>query len=289
MMKKQKQSKQDPAFTRRVRRGGNVAANGFSAIMSTIIVTVSLFPLFWMVLSIFKTKRQVSAGIFWPTTLNLDAFLQLADTNFFNSLLVTFVGALISVTLCVIINLLAAYAFARLEFRGKKLLWVLVLLPMFVPGMTILVPLFLVCSKLGILDTMMVLIIPGVAQASHIFFMRQFFLNLPMSLEEAAKIDGANTVQIFTHLFLPLSIGPTIIVAINAFMGYWNAYLWPVLVVERESLQQIMQVIYSFKPSHDPNWPLIMLASAIATMIPLTIYLIFNKQIVESLKISGIK
>lgn len=289
MMKNEKKTMHSAVSSRRLKRGKGFAAHAFSAIMSTFVMMVSLFPLFWMIISIFKTKRQVSAGIFWPTTLNLDAFTQLADTNFFDSLMVTFIGALISVTLCIIINLLAAYAFARLDFHGKKILWVLVLLPMFVPGMTILVPLFLVCSKLGILDTMTVLIIPGVAQASHIFFMRQFFLNLPMSLEEAAKIDGASTIQIFTHLFVPLSLGPTIIVAISAFMGYWNAYLWPVLVVERQSLQQIMQVIYSFKPSHDPNWPLIMLASTIATMIPLMIYLIFNKQIVESLKISGIK
>ena len=264
-------------------------SNVFSAVVSLAVVSVSLFPLFWMLMSCFKTKREVAIGIFWPTSFSLDAFVQLVDTPFFHSLLVTIGGALISVTLCLAINLCAAYAFARLEFYGKKLLWVLVLLPMFVPGMTILVPLFLVCSSLNILDTMTVLIIPGVAQATHIFFMRQFFLNVPASLEEAASVDGAGVFAIFWHLFLPLSAGPSVIVGISAFMGYWNAYLWPVLVVERESLKQIMQIIYSFKPAHDPNWPLIMAASAVAVAIPLTIYLIFHKQIVESLKISGIK
>lgn len=271
------------------KRGRRAAANAASAAVSLVIVGVSLFPLFWMLLSCFKTKREVATGVFWPTSFSLDAFVQLADTSFFHSLLVTLAGALISVTLCIIINLCAAYAFARLEFFGKKLLWVLVLLPMFVPGMTILVPLFLVCSDLGILDTMTVLIIPGVAQATHIFFMRQFFLNIPASLEEAASVDGAGTFATLWYLFLPLAAGPSVIVGINAFMGYWNAYLWPVLVVERESLKQIMQVIYSFKPTHDPNWPLIMAASAIAVAIPLAIYLVFHKQIVESLKISGIK
>lgn len=290
MMASERQNKEQSIRKRKGnRQRKRKLSNAVSAVVSSLIVAVSLFPLFWMIISCFKTKREVSAGIFWPSSLNFEAFSQLGDTTFFHSLLVTFVGALISVTLCVIINLCAAYAFARLEFYGKKLFWVLVLLPMFVPGMTILVPLYLVCSKLGILDTMIVLIIPGVAQATHIFFMRQFFLNLPSSLEEAAKIDGAGTLQIFWYLFLPLAAGPTVIVAINAFMGYWNAYLWPTLVVERESLKQIMQVIYSFKPAHDPNWPLIMTASAIATAIPMTIYLIFNKRIVESLKISGIK
>lgn len=289
MESKMKKKRISAVSAARRKRRNNRAASAFSAVMSTLIVAVSMFPLFWMLISIFKTKREVSVGIFWPTQFRLDAFTQLADTVFFNSLFITFIGALISVALCIIINLCAAYAFARLNFIGKRTLWVLILLPMFVPGMTILVPLFLVCSKMGILDTMTVLIIPGVAQASHIFFMRQFFLNVPMSLEEAAKVDGAGPLAIFWHLFCPLAVGPLVIVAINAFMGYWNAYLWPVLVVERESLKQVMQVIYSFKPSSDPNWPLIMAASAIATMIPLTIYLIFNKQIVESLKISGIK
>ena len=273
----------------RRKRFNNRASNIFSALVSMIIVAVSMFPLFWMLISIFKTKREVGVGIFWPSKIRWDALTQLGDTIFFNSLFVTFIGALISVSLCVVINLCAAYAFARLRFIGKRTLWVLILLPMFVPGMTILVPLFLLCSQMGILDTMTVLIIPGVAQASHIFFMRQFFLNAPMSLEEAAKVDGAGPLAIFWHLFCPLAVGPLVIVAINAFMGYWNAYLWPVLVVERESLKQVMQVIQSFKPSSNPNWPLIMAASAIATMIPLTIYLIFNKKIVESLKISGIK
>lgn len=266
----------------------SIIINTLSIIVAIIIIGVSLFPVFWMLISIFKTKREAAAGIFFPSHPTFDAFKQL-DLVFFNSLLMTFVGALISVSMCVIINLCAAYAFARIDFHGKKYLWATILIPMFVPGMTILVPLYLLCSQLRILDTLFVLIIPGVAQAGHIFFMRQFFLNVPNSLEDAAKIDGANSLQIFMHVFVPLSTGPTFIVALGAFMGYWNAYLWPVLVIERESLKQIMQIVQSYKPSHDPNWPLIMAASMIATSIPLTIYFIFNRRIVDSLKISGIK
>ncbi len=257
-------------------------------LIAIIIISISLFPIFWMFLSSLKTKREAASGVFFPANPSFEAF-KLLDYTFFNSLIMTFVGALISVSLCVVINLLAAYAFARLDFHGKKYIWAIILIPMFVPGMTILVPLYLLCSELRILDTLFVLIIPGVAQATHIFFMRQFFLTVPKSLEDAAKIDGANEFQLFLHIFVPLSSGPSFIVALGAFMGYWNAYLWPVLVVERESLKQIMQVVQSYRPSHDPNWPLIMAASLIATSIPLIIYFAFNKRIVDSLKISGIK
>ena len=257
--------------------------------LTLFVTSISLFPLFWMLISCFKTKREVSAGVFWPSQFSFDGFMGLADTIFFNSLIITFVGAIISVILCIIVNLLAAYAFARLDFYGKKMLWIFILLPMFVPGMTILVPLYLVVSKMGILNSLAVLIIPGIAQAVHIFFMRQFFLNVPSSLEEAAKLDGANTLQIFIYLFLPLAAGPTVIVGIGAFMGYWNAYLWPVLVIDNDNLKQVMQVIQSFKPSRDPNWPLIMSASMLATIVPLILYIIFQRRIIENLKISGIK
>jgi multiple sugar transport system permease protein len=267
----------------------SIRKNPLWYIVTTSIVTISLFPLFWTLISTLKTKREVAAGDFWPSGFSVEGFIGLTETIFFNSLFITFIGALISVSLCIIINLLAAYAFARMDFYGKKILWILILLPMFVPGMTILVPLYLVVSNMGILDTLLVLIIPGVAQAIHIFFMRQFFLNIPNALEEAAKLDGANSFQIFIHLFLPLASGPTVIVGIGAFMGYWNAYLWPALVIDSDGLKQIMQVIQSFKPVRDPNWPLIMAASMIAMVIPLILYFIFQKRIVENLKISGLK
>lgn len=262
-----------------------------SILITVLILTEALFPLLWMILSSFKTQREVSAGAFFPSSLDFFNYEELATRGFWQSLGTTFIGAVLSTLGCIIVNTMAAYAFARIDFYLKKFFWAYILLPMFVPGITLLIPLYLVASDLNLLNTMPGLILPGVAQAVHIFFMRQFFLNIPNSLEEAAALDGAGKIRTFLHLFLPLSIGPIVILAISAFLGYWNAFMWPAMIIDGDTnpLRQVMQVIYSFNRDRNKNWPLVMAGSVIATAIPFVIYLIFQKQIVESLKISGIK
>ena len=262
-----------------------------SILVSVIILVVSLFPLVWMILSSFKTQREVSAGAFLPSSIDFFNYQELSLRGFWQSLGMTFLGAIISMTGCIVVNTMAAYAFARMDFYLKKFLWACILLPMFVPGITLLIPLYLVAADLSLLNSLPGLILPGVAQAVHVFFMRQFFLNIPNSLEEAVALDGAGKFRTFIHLFLPLSVGPIVILAISAFLGYWNAFMWPAMIIDGDTnpLRQVMQVIYSFNRDRNKNWPLVMAGSVIATAIPFAIYLVFQKQIVESLKISGIK
>ncbi|WP_331715593.1 carbohydrate ABC transporter permease [Tessaracoccus coleopterorum] len=129
----------------------------------------------------------------------------LADPTFLRTLAWTLLGAVLFTLLSLTVNSLAAYAFARLEFRFKKTLWVLVITTMFIPGMTILLTSFIVVTKLYMLDTLAVLVIPGAASAASVFFIRQFYLNIPSSLEEAAMLDGCGRLRIYFSLFLPLS------------------------------------------------------------------------------------
>lgn len=169
-----------------------------------LVAVVALFPLAWMVISGFKAKTEVLSTPFrffpkdWMFS-NYSSILE--DPMFLKSMLVTFTGAVIFAVLSLIINSMAAYVFARLEFRFKRTLWVFVILTMFVPGMAILLTSFIVVTKMHMLDTMAVLILPGVASAGHMFFIRQFYLNIPLALEEAAFIDGANRWKIFTSIF----------------------------------------------------------------------------------------
>ncbi len=259
--------------------------------ITILILTEALFPLLWMILSSLKTKKEVSLGVFFPSSFEFVNYADLAARGYWQSLGTTFLGAIISTLGCIIVNTMAAYAFARIDFYLKKFFWAYILLPMFVPGITLLIPLYLVAADLSLLNSLPGLILPGVAQATHIFFMRQFFLNIPNSLEEAAALDGAGKFRTFVSLFLPLSFGPIVILGISAFIGYWNAFLWPAMIIDGDTnpLRQIMQVIYSFNRDRNKNWPLVMAGSVIATSIPFAIYLVFQKQIVESLKISGIK
>ena len=180
------------APTRR-RRKPMTPARALRILLKTVfgIVTVALalFPLAWMVIAGFKTNTEVTRTPFqfFPDVWQLDNYRAiLDDPAFIRTLAITGLGAVLFTALSLTVNSLAAYAFARLEFSGKRILWVIVISTMFIPGMTILLTSFIVVTKLHMLDTLAVLILPGAAAAVHIFFIRQFYLNIPSSLEEAA-------------------------------------------------------------------------------------------------------
>ncbi|OCT12591.1 ABC transporter permease [Paenibacillus pectinilyticus] len=253
---------------------------------------VALFPLVWMFLAGFKSEDEVlSTPVkLLPTHWLLENYKSiLTDNHFTISLFMTFLGAIISTFLCLCVNSTAAYAFARLEFRFKKLIWSYMIVTMFIPAIAVLVPQFVIVSKLGILNTLTVLIIPGVAQAIHIFFLRQFYLNTPKALEEAALIDGANRYQIYYYLFLPLSKGPFTIVGIAAFLGYWNNFIWPVMTVSDERLFQVQQLLASFSSLHKTEWSLLMAGATVVALPPIILFFIFQRHIIQGIKISGLK
>jgi multiple sugar transport system permease protein len=202
---------------------------------------------------------------------------------------VTFVGALIFTALSLVVNSMAAYAFARLEFVGKRFWWVYCILPMFIPMMAILLTSFVVVSKLGMLNTMAVLIIPGVASAGQMFFLRQYYLNFPIAVEEAAMIDGASRWQIFAKVFLPQSAAPFVVVGIGSYLAYWNAYVWPILTITDPNLTQIMQFLGTFRSERGVQWGLLMAGSTLASLPTIVLLLVFQRFIVNGVRISGIK
>ncbi|GIH05413.1 sugar ABC transporter permease [Rhizocola hellebori] len=262
-----------------------------TALMALITVSVS-FPLAWMVIAGFKGKTEVlrSPFQFFPDMWRWDNYTTiLKDPQFMRAMGVTFVGALIFTVLSLTVNTLAAYAFARLEFTGKRFWWVYCLTPMFVPGMAILLTSFMVVSKLGMLDTMAVLIIPGVASSGQMFFIRQFYLGFPMAVEEAALVDGASRWQIFVKVFLPQSASSFVVMGIASYLAYWNAYVWPVLTITDPNLTQIMQFLGTFRSDRGNDWGLLMAGSTLASLPTIALLLIFQRFIVNGVRISGIK
>jgi multiple sugar transport system permease protein len=146
-----------------------------------------------------------------------------------------------------------------------------------------------VVTKMNLLDTIAVLILPGIASAGHMFFFRQFYLNIPVQLEEAAMIDGSTRFGTYRHIFLPLSYPPFVIVGISAFLGYWNAYIWPVLTITDPKLYQVMQFIGNFR-SERTNEDAMLMAGGTLTALPvILIFLYFQRYIVQGIKITGIK
>ena len=266
-----------------------------------IIVTSIFMPILLMLPSMFKDKYEIFAYPWrlFPTTFTIDNFSRLLyleytslAINFFRSMIITIIVASIAVVLSLFINMLAGFAFARLSFRGKKLLWVMVLFTMFIPGITILITSVRVVTLLGMLDTIWVLIIPGLVSAYNIFFFRQFYLGFPKEIDEAAKIDGANAFQIFRLIFFPMSKTPMVIVGASIFMGYYNSYLWPTLTIsqDREDLYQIMYIIRKlFSDATTIGYGSVLAATFVSLIPPLLIFIIVQKYIREGIALAGIK
>ncbi|WP_199341202.1 carbohydrate ABC transporter permease [Paenibacillus sp. JZ16] len=187
------------------------------------------------------------------------------------------------------VNATAAYVFARLEFRFKTFLWVYVIITMFIPGMAILLTSFIVVNEMGMLDTLAVLVLPGIASAGHMFFIRQFYLNIPMALEEAALIDGAGRTKIFTHIFIPMSFPVFVIVGIGSYLAYWNSFVWPTMTVTNPELFQIMQYLYTFRSERATEMGMLMAGSALSCLPTIVLFLFFQKHIISGIKISGLK
>jgi multiple sugar transport system permease protein len=263
-----------------------------SAALVVLISASILFPLAWMAIAGFKGRTEVlrSPFQFFPDMWRFDNYTSIAsDPEFVRAMGVTFAGALIFTALSLAVNSLAAYAFARLEFRGKRMWWVYCVLPMFIPMMAIMLTSFMVVTKLNMLNTMAVLIIPGVASGAQMFFLRQFYLGFPVAIEEAAMIDGASRWQIFLRLFLPQSAAPFVVVGIASYLAFWNAYVWPILTITDPNLTQIMQFLGNFRSARGNDWGMLMAGSTLASLPTIVLLLIFQRFIVNGVRISGMK
>lgn len=261
-------------------------------VMGTLLVLLALFPLAWMVIAGFKSRTEVVATPFqfFPEVWRIENYQQiLADPEFTRSMTVTFAGAILFTILSLVVNSLGAYAFARLEFAFKNVLWVYVITTMFIPGMAILLTSFVVVTRLRMLDTLAVLVIPGAASAAHLFFMRQFYLNVPMALEEAATLDGASKWGIYRHIFLPMSKPVFVVVGMTSFLAFWNSYVWPIMTITSRDLYQIQQYLATFRSERAAELGMLMAGSTLAALPVMILFLIFQRHIIGGIKIAGLK
>lgn len=281
------------ALTRRAHRDARWWVGAiFRVIVGVIFVLAALFPLAWMIIAGFKSRTEViqTPFQFFPEVWLWQNYAQiLGDPTFLTTLGWTLLGAVLFTVLSLAVNSLAAYAFARLEFRFKRLLWVIVITTLFIPGMTILLTSFIVVTQLQMLDTLAVLVIPGAASAAMIFFIRQFYLSIPSSLEEAAMLDGCGRFAIFIRLFLPLSKPPFIVMGITAFLAYWNSYVWPILTITSPERFVVQQYLATFRSERATELGLLMAGSVLAAAPVVIIFLIFQRQIIGNIKLAGLK
>jgi ABC-type glycerol-3-phosphate transport system permease component len=254
------------------------------------------FPLFWMISSSLKTIDETnSAGIVWfPPKPTLEAYLNIFHNSaflrsYFNSVFYTtlaLVGTLASIAV-------VAYAFSRIEWPGRNLVFFLMLSTMMIPAQALLVPQYVFFNKLGWVGTFNPLIIPGyfAGGAAMVFLLRQSMAQIPRELDESAVVDGANHIQIFWEIVLPLVKAPLATIATFLFVGFWSSLLVPLMYLQTVDLYTLpvyVSTLYNINLTVQP-WPTIM-AAAVLTTVPLMVVFFFaQRYILESVVISGLK
>lgn len=252
-------------------------------------------PLLWMISTSLKDK----AGVFqlppqWiPNPVRFDAYKRLSELDTLFSGIKNTVIVSLSVTIIgTLISSLAAFSFAKLRMPFKDVLFLLLLAALMIPYPAVMIPQFMMFSKIGWVDTLLPLIIPGMfGNITMIFFLRQYLSNIPDSIVEAAKIDGAGYLQTFFQLIFPL-IRPAIAAQfILWFMGAWNDYLAPLIYLNSPEKQTLQVVIANLNAAYaiQTDYPLIMAASVVSLLPVLVVFIIFQKQIIESVALSGMK
>ena len=267
-------------------------------ISGILICALIIFPLIWIIPNAFREKRELfvlNDISFFPKNPTLDNFIGVFEAdvngaNFLRAMGVTFLVAVLATITSLFVNMLCGYSLARINFPGKKILWPLLLFPMFIPGITIMLTSIRVVNILNMVDTIFVLFVPGMANAYQIFFFRQFYLDIPVNIEEAAMIDGSSRIGIFFKIFLPMSTTPMIIIGAGTFMGAWNSFVWPTLTItENAGLVQMMQIIQSLNDMYSNNYGVVIAATLMSLVIPTTVFAIFEKKIVEGIALTGMK
>jgi multiple sugar transport system permease protein len=254
------------------------------------ISVVTIFPLLWMVSGAFKTQKETYLLTLLPESPTFDNFRYVFtqvpfERYMFNSFFVS-----ITVTVLALwFHSMAAYALARLDFPGRELIFSLIFSTLLVSLPVILVPLFILVRELGMLDSYAGLIIPAIFHAFGIFLLRQFYLGIPRELEEAAIVDGAGYWRVYCNVILPLSKPILAALSVFFFLANWNSFLWPLTVASDPDLWVVQVAIANFKSQYAASWNYTMAASTIVAVPMLVLFVIFQKQIMDSIKTSGLK
>lgn len=263
-------------------------------VLLVLIAAVILLPLIWMLSTSFKPKSQLFLpDIYWfPKRFTWKNYTDLLNNPsipiirwFLNSIGV----AAASTILVLILDSLAAYAYARMEFPGRKLIFASLLTTLFLPGLMFLIPNFVTIADMGLLNTYAGVILPGLAGVFGVFFLRQFFESLPKELEEAARIDGANRFQTFYKIALPLARPALATLGIITFLASWNDFLWPLLILQDTNLLTLPPGLGTLQGAYTSEYGLMMAGAVIAAIPTLVIYIMLQRFIVQSVANAGLK
>ncbi len=262
------------------------------------VVVLMLAPIVWMLSTALKTELQIATtAIRWiPDPATLENFrIVLAKHAMLRWLLNSLVVAGLATLLVLLLDSLAGYALARMEFMGRNALFALVLSMLFVPLQITVVPLFLIFARLGLTDTYAALILPVGANVTGVFLMRQFFLSIPGELEDAGRVDGANDWQIWARIVMPLARPALLAVAIVTFLSTWNAFFWPLIATRSDAARTLAVGIAQFmslRPGMAQNvqaYGPSMAGATIAALPPILFFFLMQRHFIQGISMTGIK
>ncbi|MFN6527853.1 carbohydrate ABC transporter permease [Nostoc sp. ChiSLP03a] len=260
-------------------------------VLLTLYAIITLIPFLWALSASFKPLTEIVSGEpnFLPKNFTLDNYRQIfLQEPLFWRWLFNSVAIALSVTLLnLLLNSMAGYALARLRFVGKRFWFFLILAVLAVPTQITLIPTFLILKAIGWLNSYQGMIVPSMVNATFIFMMRQFFVNFPKELEEAAQLDGLNTFGIFRHIVLPLAKPALAAQTVFVFMGSWNNFLLPIVILFDPEMFTLPLGLNTFKGQYISYWNYIMAASMVFTLPALSIYAFFNRYFIQSVTFTG--
>jgi multiple sugar transport system permease protein len=259
-------------------------------LVALVLGLMTIFPLFWMISVAFKPASEVFQPNLLPVAPTFDNFIYvLTEVPFLKYLGNTFFVSAVITVVALFFHTMAGYALARLRFPGRETIFILIFSTFLVSLPVIIVPLFIIVRAMGMLNTFAGIIVPSIFHAFGIFLLRQYYLSLPREIEEAAVVDGAGYWRIYWSVILPLSRPIIASLAILFFLANWNAFLWPLTVAGDQDLWVVQVGIANFRSQYSTSWNYIMAASTIVATPMLILFVIFQRQIMESIKTSGLK
>ena len=271
-----------------------ILVKGFTYLFLMIMALIVLFPFYWMIISSLKTldEYRMSVPTFWPRTIMLSNYLDAFTTGGLGRLFLnTMYVGIVSTVLSLIITVLSAFAFARLEFKGKDLLFAGLLATMMIPGELFTITNYATVTTFGWINTYTVLIVPFLVSVFYIYLLRQNFLQIPNELYLAAKVDGTSDLKYLWKVMIPLALPTLISITILKMMGAWNSYIWPRLVANDEAHSMITNGLRNAftETSGDVNYPVQMAAVAIVSAPLFLVFIFLRKYIMSGVSRSGIK
>ena len=254
---------------------------------------ITITPFVWSIITSLKTQAEISAGnTLLPSGVDLGAYKTILESQYTtwvgNSLIVAVIVTIVNV----IFNTMAGYALARIDFTGKKLLFKLMLGLIMVPSQVTMIPAYIFVSKLGLIDTHFSIVITSAISIAYIFMMRQFFVNFPKELEEAAAIDGLTKIGTFFRIVLPTALPAIATQAIFIFMGVWNEFMKPLLYISSPDKYLLTQGLNALAKQfkNSTSWNIVMAGSILSIIPIMLIYIFLNRYFTTSNdKTAGIK